>query len=178
ERREEGLLGLASGWLTRDAAIGAEIALTALPHRNFQLGANAARPLILIGNGTGIAGLRAHLRARADAGPTRNWLVFGERQRAHDFHFRDDIEAWQASGLLERVDLAFSRDQAEKDYVQHRLLAQAPRVREWLDAGAAIYLCGSLDGMAAGVEQALAEIAGCAGLDALIDSGRYRRDVY
>jgi sulfite reductase (NADPH) flavoprotein alpha-component len=178
ERREEGLLGLASGWLTRDAAIGAEIALTVLPHRNFRLGANATRPLILVGNGTGIAGLRAHLRARADAGPTRNWLVFGERQRAHDFHFRDDVEAWQANGLIERVDLAFSRDQPEKDYVQHRLRAQAPRVREWLDAGAAIYLCGSLDGMAAGVEAALGEIAGSDGLEALIDSGRYRRDVY
>ncbi len=178
ERREQGRLGLASGWLTRDAALGGEIALTPLPHRNFRLGANARRPLILVGNGTGLAGLRAHLRARADAGPTRNWLVFGERQRAHDFHFRADIEAWQAGGLIERVDLAFSRDQAEKDYVQHRLRAQAPRVREWLGAGAAVYLCGSLEGMAGGVEEALAEIVGSDGLEALIDSGRYRRDVY
>jgi sulfite reductase (NADPH) flavoprotein alpha-component len=178
EQRGDGLLGLASGWLTRDAALGAEIALTPLPHRAFRLGPNAQRPLILIGNGTGIAGLRAHLRARADAGPTRNWLVFGERQRLHDFHFRDDIAAWHASGLIERLDLAFSRDQAPKVYVQDRLRAQAAAVREWLAAGAAIYACGSLEGMAAGVEEALVEIAGRDGLDTLIDSGRYRRDVY
>ena len=182
ERRTDGSLGLASGWLTRDAEVGGEVVLNLLPHHNFRLGDNADRPLILVGNGTGIAGLRAHLVARASASRpganTRNWLLFGERQAAHDFHFRDDIEAWQANGLLARLDLAFSRDQPARQYVQDRLRAQPEAVREWLDDGAAIYVCGSLQGMATGVEDALVDIVGAARLEALIEQGRYRRDVY
>jgi len=181
-RRGDGQLGLASGWLTAGAPVGSDIVLNVLPHRNFRLGDNARRPLILVGNGTGIAGLRAHLRARASragaAARPRNWLVFGERQSAHDFHFRDDIEAWQADGTLARVDLAFSRDQAPRRYVQDRLRAQPARVRQWLDDGAAVYVCGSLQGMAAGVEEALVEIVGAEGMQALMAEGRYRRDVY
>jgi len=180
QRRADGSLGLASGWLTRDAPLGGEIALSILAHRNFRLGGNAARPLILIGNGTGIAGLRAHLSARASRGGARprSWLVFGERQAAHDFHFRDDVQAWHAGGTIARLDLAFSRDQAARHYVQDRLRAQREAVREWLDDGAAVYVCGSLQGMAAGVQEALVEIVGSARLEALIDEGRYRRDVY
>ena len=178
ERHPDGRLGLASGWLTRDAEIGGAVELNTLAHRNFRLGDNADRPLILIGNGTGIAGLRAHLSARASSAETRNWLVFGERQAAHDFHFRDDVEAWRAGGTIARLDLAFSRDQADKHYVQDRLRAQPEAVREWLDDGAAVYVCGSLQGMAAGVEEALVDIVGSARLEALIDEGRYRRDVY
>jgi sulfite reductase (NADPH) flavoprotein alpha-component len=184
ERRADGGLGLASGWLTRDAEVGGDIVLSLLPHRNFRLGDNAARPLILIGNGTGIAGLRAHLSARAsregargDARP-RNWLVFGERQSAHDFHFRADVERWLADGTIAQLDLAFSRDQAAKHYVQDSLRAQAGRVRQWLDDGAAVYVCGSLQGMATGVEEALVEIVGNERVEALIEEGRYRRDVY
>lgn len=180
ERRPDGDLGLASGWLTRDAEVGGEVVLNTLAHRNFRLGANAARPLILIGNGTGIAGLRAHLSARASraGAPTPNWLIFGERQAAHDFHFRTDVQAWRDDGTITRLDLAFSRDQVAKHYVQDRLRAQPERVREWLDDGAAVYVCGSLQGMATGVEEALVDIVGSARLEALIDAGRYRRDVY
>ena len=180
ERRADGSLGLASGWLTRDAEVGGEVLLNTLPHRNFRLGDNADRPLILIGNGTGIAGLRAHLSARAARAGARprSWLVFGERQAAHDFHFRQDVEGWRADGTIARLDLAFSRDQAARRYVQDRLRAQPAAVREWLDDGAAVYVCGSLQGMAAGVEEALLEIVGNARLEALIDEGRYRRDVY
>jgi len=180
ERRADGSLGLASGWLTRDAEVGAEVPLNTLAHRNFRLGDNAGRPLILVGNGTGIAGLRAHLRARAartDARP-RNWLVFGERHMAHDFHFRNDVATWHADGTLTRLDLAFSRDQAARHYVQDRLRAQPETVRAWLDDGAAVYVCGSLQGMAGGVEEALVEIVGNERLEALRDEGRYRRDVY
>jgi len=184
ERRADGALGLASGWLTAAAPLGADVVLNLLAHRNFRLGANARRPLILVGNGTGIAGLRAHLRARAsragaDPGARpRNWLLFGERQAAHDFHFRDDIEGWQADGTLDRVDLAFSRDPASRQYVQDRLRAQPGRVRQWLDDGAAVYVCGSLQGMATGVQDALVEIVGAERVQALIAEGRYRRDVY
>jgi sulfite reductase (NADPH) flavoprotein alpha-component len=181
ERRGDGQLGLASGWLTVDAPVGGDVVLDLLPHRNFRLGDNARRPLILVGNGTGIAGLRAHLRARASRAGARprNWLVFGERQAAHDFHFRSDIEAWQADGTLDRVDLAFSRDPAPRRcYVQDRLRDQPALVRQWLDDGAAVYVCGSLRGMASGVEEALVEIVGDERLQALKDEGRYRRDVY
>ncbi len=184
ERRADGSLGLASGWLTRDAEVGGEIVLNTLAHRNFRLGENALRPLILIGNGTGIAGLRAHLSARASRAGAgaharpRNWLLFGERQAAHDFHFRADVEAWQADGTIARLDLAFSRDQVAKDYVQDRLRAQPEAVREWLDDGAAVYVCGSLQGMAGGVDEALGEIVGRDRLERLMAEGRYRRDVY
>ncbi|HEY9024775.1 MAG TPA: sulfite reductase subunit alpha [Burkholderiaceae bacterium] len=184
QRGGDGRLGLASGWLTADAPLGADVILNLLPHRNFRLGDNAGRPLILVGNGTGIAGLRAHLRARASrtrAGAGErpgNWLVFGERQAAHDFHFRADIEAWQADGTLARVDVAFSRDQAARRYVQDRLRAQPALLRQWLDDGAAIYVCGSLQGMAKGVEEALVDIVGNERVQALIAEGRYRRDVY
>ena len=182
ERRSDGRLGLASGWLTHEAEVGGDVVLNLMPHRNFRLGDNADRPLILIGNGTGIAGLRAHLSARASRGRggagARTWLVFGERQAAHDFHFRDDIESWQADGTLTQLDLAFSRDQAERHYVQDRLRAQSALVRGWLDDGAAVYVCGSLQGMATGVEEALVDIVGSARVEALIDAGRYRRDVY
>ena len=178
ERRADGSLGLASGWLTQEAEVGGEIVLNTLAHRNFRLGENALRPLILIGNGTGIAGLRAHLSARASRAGPRNWLLFGERQAAHDFHFREDVEAWRADGTIARLDLAFSRDQAGKQYVQDRLRAQPEAVREWLDDGAAVYVCGSLQGMAGGVDEALAEILGREGVERLMAEGRYRRDVY
>jgi sulfite reductase (NADPH) flavoprotein alpha-component len=177
-RRPDGTLGAASGWLTRGARIGDDLTLGLRPHPGFRLDGNAARPLILVGNGTGIAGLRGHLRARqlAQAGP--NWLVFGERESAFDFHFRDEIESWRAGGLLARLDLAFSRDQARKVYVQDRLRAAAAELRAWIGYGAAIYVCGSLRGMAAGVEEALEHALGRETLDALIAGGRYRRDVY
>ena len=176
--RGDGTPGVASSWLTDGVAPGGTVALRLRAHRNFRLEDNAARPLILIGNGTGIAGLRSHLRARVAAGAGPNWLLFGERNAAHDFLYQDEIEAWQASGLLQRLDLAFSRDQAERIYVQHRLTEAAGTLREWVDRGAAIYVCGSLQGMAQGVDDALAAALGREQVVQLLRSGRYRRDVY
>jgi sulfite reductase (NADPH) flavoprotein alpha-component len=147
-------------------------------HGNFRIGANAQRPLILIGNGTGLAGLRSHLKARTTNSVTRNWLIFGERHAAHDFHYRDEITTWQTQGLLTRTDIVFSRDQQERQYVQDRLREQADAVRAWLNDGAALYVCGSLEGMAGGVEAALKEIVGEEEVERLIEQGRYRRDVY
>jgi sulfite reductase (NADPH) flavoprotein alpha-component len=178
QRREDGSLGAASGWLTERGEIGSELALRLRAHRNFRLGDNAGRPLILIGNGTGLAGLRGHLKARASNGRGRNWLVFGERQQAHDFHYRDEIAGWQADGLLERADIVFSRDEAQRPYVQDRLRDASKEVQRWIDDGAAIYVCGSLQGMAQGVDAALEEIVGREGVQQLVESGRYRRDVY
>jgi sulfite reductase (NADPH) flavoprotein alpha-component len=176
-RLDDGRLGLGSGWLTAHAGVGSEIALRVRENRGFQPPEDD-RPLILIGNGTGLAGLRAHLKARAAAGRRRNWLLFGERTSAHDYFHRDEIESWQASGILTRVDLAFSRDQAESIYVQHRVRDAAPDLRAWVDDGAAIYVCGSLEGMAAGVTAALTAIFGEEQLERMAEDGRYRRDVY
>lgn len=177
-RDADGRPGIASGWLTEGAGAEDDIALRLRPHRNFRLGDNAGRPLILIGNGTGLAGLRAHLRARAAAGDGRNWLIFGERNAARDFYYREEIEALAARDLLARTDLVFSRDQRERLYVQHRLAAAADTLREWVAAGAAIYVCGNAVGMASAVDAALAAILGAERRDALLAEGRYRRDVY
>lgn len=174
----DGTPGAASGWLTEGAAIGAEVRLRLRPNRNFRLGANAERPLILIGNGTGLAGLRGHLKGRAQVGQRRNWLIFGERSAAHDLLYGDELDAWAASGVLERLDRVFSRDRGERLYVQDRLKAEAGRLREWIAADAAVYVCGSLEGMAAGVDQVLVQVLGREVVDQLIAEGRYRRDVY
>ncbi|WP_427999801.1 sulfite reductase subunit alpha [Acidovorax sp.] len=178
--REDGTPGLASHWLTTGAQVGAAVPMRLRAHRNFRLEDNASRPLILVGNGTGIAGLRSHLRSRAQAGAGPNWLLFGERNAAHDFLFRDELTAWQASGVLTRLDLAFSRDDpAHKVYVQDLLQAHAASVRAWVEEqGAAIYVCGSLQGMAQGVDMALTGLLGPAPMAELVRSGRYRRDVY
>jgi len=176
-RRPDGELGAGSGWLTTRARPGDRIALRIRSNRNFHP-PEPGRGLILVGNGTGLAGLRAHLLARERSDEHENWLLFGERSGAHDFHYREEIEAWLRNGHLRRLDLAFSRDQAERVYVQHKLLAAAGAVREWVGRGAAIYVCGSRAGMAGGVQRALETILGTAQLESLVAAGRYRRDVY
>lgn len=178
ELRSDGSPGAASHWLGNSLLPGATVPLRLRQHSHFRLGANAARPLILIGNGTGLAGLYGHLKTREAAGAGPNWLVFGERQAAHDFLLGEEITRWQAMGLLARTDLAFSRDQAERVYVQDKLLQAADTLRAWLADGAALYVCGSLDGMAGGVDAALRHILGDQALDQLAQDGRYRRDVY
>ena len=175
--RADGQPGLGSGWLCRFAEVGGPIHARVRTNRSFHA-PDAKRPLILIGAGTGLAGLRAHLKARAALGVRWNWLVFGERASAHDYFHRAEIEGWQASGLLDRVDLAFSRDQAERVYVQHRLRAAADVLRRWVANGAAIYVCGSLEGMSRDVHAALVEVLGAETMERLTDEGRYRRDVY
>ena len=180
----DGRTGLVSGWLTRDAAPGELVAACIRMHQNFRLCDNAARPLVLIGNGSGLAGLLGLMRARVRAGmhdtsgPGRHWLLYGERTAATDFHYRELIGNWQRDGVLERADIVFSRDQPERRYVQHQLVAAADEVRQWVGAGAAIYVCGSLVGMATGVDKALAAVLGRRELDDLARTGRYRRDVY
>jgi len=176
-RRDDGSHGLGSGWLTAHAAVGTTIDLRLRRNSQFHLPPQPC-PLILIGNGTGIAGLRALLKARIAQGQRRNWLLFGERQRSRDFFFAEEIEEWQRSGVLERVDLAFSRDQAERIYVQQRVREAADVLREWVAAGACIYVCGSLQGMAPAVDTELRAALGVDTVDTLAEQGRYRRDVY
>ncbi len=178
-RRVDGSLGLASGLLTEGLAMGASALLRVRAHRNFRIGTNDGRPLILIGNGTGLAGLRAHLKALAARGGTHKaWLLYGERQAAHDAHHAEEIAAWQRSGLLARVDLCFSRDAGPHRYVQDALAGARAVLADWVAQGAAIYVCGSLQGMAAGVDAVLREALGAEQIDALIAQARYQRDVY
>ncbi|OCR26982.1 flavodoxin [Pseudomonas syringae] len=177
ELHPDGSLGLGSGWLTEHVALGEAVSLRVRRNSSFHL-PDEPCPVILLGNGTGLAGLRSLLKGRIAQGQTRNWLLFGERNAAHDFHCGDQLQAWLVSGELTRLDLAFSRDQAEKVYVQDRLLEAADELRLWLADGAAIYICGSLEGMAAGVDAALIEILGAQAVGDLIEQGRYRRDVY
>ncbi|PZO64335.1 MAG: sulfite reductase subunit alpha [Pseudoxanthomonas suwonensis] len=176
-QHEDGSPGLGSGWLCQYAAVGGEIDLRIRRNPNFHAPPPSA-PMILIGNGTGIAGLRAHLKARIAAGADRNWLLFGERTRAHDNFYAPELDGWLQHGHLAHLDRVFSRDEAAQRYVQDAVRAQTDRLRQWLDAGAAIYVCGSLQGMAPAVDAVLTDAIGQPALDALRRDARYRRDVY
>ncbi|MBA4360182.1 MAG: flavodoxin [Pseudomonas sp.] len=177
EMHTDGSLGIGSGWLTEHAPVGGTISLRVRRNSGFHLPTEPV-PMILLGNGTGLAGLRSLLKARIADGQQRHWLLFGERHREYDYLCRDELEEWLTSGDLERLDLAFSRDQAEKIYVQDRLRESADLLKQWLADGAVIYICGSLQGMASGVDHVLNEVLGIAEVDRLIEQGRYRRDVY
>jgi len=174
--RQDGTPGLGSGWLCRHVPVGGTVDLRLRSNPGFHPPA-ADRPLVLVGNGTGIAGLRAHLAARIAAGARRNWLLFGERNAVCDLFFGDELRRWQEAGWLERMDLAFSRE-GDRAYVQDRLRAAAAELAAWVDAGATILVCGSAGTMAPAVDTALATILGAERRDALREQGRYRRDVY
>lgn len=173
-RHPDGAPGLGSGWLTQAAEVGGEVPVRIRTNSGFH-GPAAETPLILIGNGTGIAGLRAHLVGRHGG---QAWLMFGERSQAHDAFFDQDLQAWLADGRLTRLDRTFSRDAGDGRYVQALIDQNADEVRAWVERGAAIYVCGSLEGMASGVHAALERVLTSDGLIALSETGRYRRDIY
>jgi len=177
EQRSDGSLGLASGWLTAYAEDGGTIFAKIKRNSNFHAPPDD-RPMLLIGNGVGLAGLRSLIKARVLAGHTRNWLLFGERNRAHDFYCQAEWHAWREAGSLQHLDLAFSRDQAERIYVQDRLREAAERLQQWVAQGASLYVCGSLQGMADGVDAVLRAVLGDAQVEQLTQEGRYRRDVF
>lgn len=176
-QRSDGEYGLGSGWLCLHAPPDATIRLRIRSNPGFHPAPDNA-PLILIGNGTGIAGLRAHLAQRARSGGQRVWLLFGERRREHDLHYADELDAWTRDGVLARTDFAFSRDAAHPRYVQDALREAGDTLRAWIDDGAHLRVCGSAAGMATGVDEVLRDILGDATVDALRRDGRYRRDVY
>ncbi|MDM1246430.1 PepSY domain-containing protein [Acinetobacter sp. R933-2] len=173
----QGELGLGSGWLTQHCQLGDQIAMRIRTNEAFHLIADN-RPIICIGNGTGIAGLMSLIHSRVRLNYLENWLIFGERQQAHDFFFKATLQAWQTTGMLKKLDLAFSRDQEEKIYVHHKLREQQETVRTWVQQGAIIYVCGSIQGMASDVDQALIDILGEDQVNELRETGRYKRDVY
>lgn len=176
--RADGSPGLASHWLCCGMAEGDVLSLTLREHRGFRLGDNAGRPLILIGNGSGLAGLLSHIKARVQQDRNDQWLLFGERSPQHDAFCAEQLAAWVEQGRLARLDQAWSRNGKDSRYVQDLLRSHAEEVRQWVERGAAIYVCGSLNGMGQGVHLTLQAILGEAKVAELLGSGRYRRDVY
>lgn len=174
-RGPDGTPGLASGWLTEICEIGASVDLRIRSNSAFH-GPEGAPPMILIGAGSGLAGLRAHIKERQAAGHGANWLILGERDPEHDRILTPELETGRALGTLERLDRVFSRGDGGR-YVQDHLRDQADMVRDWITRGAVVHVCGAV-AMGAGVHAALAEILGAETLDDLIAQSRYRRDVY
>ncbi len=155
----------------------------------FALPDNPDTPIIMVGPGTGVAPFRAFLQERSAVGAKgSNWLFYGHQRSACDFFYGDEFEAMKANGLLTRLSLAWSRDGAEKFYVQDRMRQSGRELWAWLAEGAHFYVCGDAQRMAKDVERALVDIVaqfGARSVDEAIafvaqlkKSGRYQQDVY
>lgn len=148
-------LGVTSEYLNHRLQPGDTVGVFIEPNTRFRLPEDRSRPIIVIAAGTGIAPYRAFFQQlEQDEHSSRTWLIFGNPNLRSDFLYQSEWLCWRSSGLLERIDTAFSRDQQKKRYVQHVVREQAARISEWLDWGAHIYLCGAL-AMGEQVEQAL-----------------------
>lgn len=185
--RERG--GVCSTLLADRTLTGKRLPIYIQPNKKFRLPKQPDAPVIMIGPGTGIAPFRAFLHERRALGSTgRNWLFFGERSAATDFLYRNELEAMQNDKHLTRLDLAFSRDQKHKVYVQDRMLEQAPLFWSWLQDGASVYVCGDASRMAKDVDATLHTIVEQQGqmdheaakdyVQTIKDQHRYHRDVY
>lgn len=159
------------------------------PNKSFRVPSDDEAPMIMVGPGTGVAPFRAFLQEREQRGARgNNWLFFGDQHRAHDYIYENEIDTWHSSGLLDRLDLAFSRDQAEKVYVQNRMREHGSDLFAWLQDGGHFYVCGDATRMAKDVDKALHEIVGEHGgfsddeaseyVNTLKREKRYVRDVY
>lgn len=188
EHQGESRWGVASRYLS-ELGEGDRLPIFIEENPRFRLPADASRDVIMIGPGTGIAPFRAFVQERsANRTSGRNWLFFGNPHFASDFLYQTEWQRALQDGDLHRLDLAFSRDQSEKIYVQHKLLERATDLYEWIQGGAHIYVCGDATRMARDVHQALLHIARNEGgldesqarqwLDDLAAQGRYARDVY
>jgi sulfite reductase (NADPH) flavoprotein alpha-component len=153
--------GLASGFFADHSHMFVKnIPVYVQESRSFRLPQDGSRDVIMCGPGVGLAPFRAFLEQRILDGATgRNWLFFGEQRRATDFLYGNELLEYQRKGKLHRLDLAFSRDQAQKLYVQHRMLEQSKELWSWLQNGAYFYVCGDARHMAKDVHQALIDIA-------------------
>ncbi|MCG9735086.1 assimilatory sulfite reductase (NADPH) flavoprotein subunit [Pseudoalteromonas sp. D15MCD-2] len=182
-------LGGCSGYLARRAEEGCKVKVFSEHNDNFRLPANDETPIIMVGPGTGIAPFRAFLQERdAREASGKNWLFFGNPHFTQDFLYQVEIQGYLKSGLLTKVDVAFSRDQAEKVYVQDKLRKNSQEVFAWLEAGAHFYICGDANRMAKDVHQALVDIIKeNSGKDDeqaeqylkdLRSANRYQKDVY
>jgi sulfite reductase (NADPH) flavoprotein alpha-component len=181
--------GVCSTLFADRLSVGSTVPVFVQKAHGFTVPADPSVPMIMIGPGTGIAPFRSFLGEReATDAPGRNWLFFGDRHAATDFLYRDELEAWRRSGLLTRLDLAFSRDGDAKVYVQDRMRESGAELWAWLDAGASVFVCGDAKRMAADVHRALVDVVEAHGrttpetaaayVAKLMTDGRYRRDVY
>lgn len=181
--------GVSSTYFADRRKVGDAVRIYVKPNRHFRIPDDGNRPIIMIGAGTGVAPYRAFIEERVELGAKgKSWLFFGERNFTNDFLYQLEWQDHLASGGLSRIDVAFSRDQPEKIYVQQRLWEARADLIKWVDEGAHIYVCGDEKGMARDVDAALARIlaeaargddeAGKAKLKELAKAGRYQRDVY
>ncbi|AJJ11045.1 sulfite reductase [NADPH] flavoprotein, alpha-component [Yersinia rohdei] len=181
--------GGASGYLADRLALEGDIRIFIEHNDNFRLPANPETPVIMIGPGTGIAPFRAFMQQReADGATGKNWLVFGNPHFTEDFLYQVEWQRYVKDGLLTRIDLAWSRDQAHKIYVQDKLREQSAELWNWIQDGAHIYVCGDANRMAKDVEQVLLDVVALHGamdaeqadeyLSELRLARRYQRDVY
>ncbi len=155
--------------------------------RSFRLPVNHEVPIIMVGPSTGVAPFRAFLQERSH-NPGKNWLFFGEQHAATDFFYREELEAMVTDGHLTKLTTAFSRDQADKIYVQHRMIEHARELWDWLENGAHFYVCGDAARMAKDVDAALHKVIETASnlkpaaaadyVRMLKTENRYQRDVY
>jgi len=184
--------GLATGYLADHTELDINtLPVFFAPSKHFKLPEDNNTPIIMVGPGTGIAPFRAFLEEREiTKAPGKNWMFFGDQHKATDFLYEEEFEAWQSSGLLTKLDLAFSRDQEEKIYVQDRMRENGAELWKWISEGAYFYVCGDAKRMAKDVHQALIDIAiehgGMSPEDADVyvnktlmrEERRYLRDVY
>jgi len=181
--------GVCSTFLAERVAPDTPVPVFVHSNMNFRPPASSDTPMIMVGPGTGIAPFRAFLEERRESGAKgKNWLFFGNQKSSTDFLYREEIKEFQKNGVLTRLDVAWSRDQKEKIYVQHRLLEHAKEVFDWLDLGGAFYVCGDAARMAKDVDAALHQVIRVAAgksaeqaaeyVKALSASKRYQRDVY
>lgn len=181
--------GVASCYIADDVAVGDKVRVFFHHNNNFRLPENDETPVIMVGPGTGIAPFRAFVEERSARGAKgKNWLFFGDQHFSYDFLYQLEWLDYLEDGTLTDLSLAFSRDQREKIYVQHRLLERGAEIYQWLESGAHLYVCGDASRMAKDVQQALIDIIAEHGgkspadakayLEVLRKAKRYQRDVY
>ncbi|MEM7602337.1 MAG: assimilatory sulfite reductase (NADPH) flavoprotein subunit [Verrucomicrobiota bacterium] len=182
-------IGVCSCYLSDDVSAGDKVRVFFHSNKNFRLPENSDTPVIMVGPGTGIAPFRAFVEERsANEAGGKNWLFFGDQHFSYDFLYQLEWLDYLEEGNLTELTTAFSRDQKEKIYVQHRLLEHGEEIWKWLENGAYFYVCGDASQMAKDVHQALIDIAADYGgksadeakayVDALRKEKRYQRDVY
>lgn len=179
--------GLCSGYLGQ-LRKGSQQSFFVQPNKRFRLPA-ANKDIIMVGPGTGIAAFRSFIAERDAIGASgKNWLFFGEQKFTTDFLYQTEIQGWYDTGVLTKISLAFSRDQAEKIYVQHKMLEEAAELYRWIECGASFFVCGKKDPMSHDVQQTLLHIIQQQGnktaeqamhyLEEMEKEGRYEKDVY
>ncbi len=187
--RQRQCKGVASTFLADRLRPGQKARVFVQPSHGFRLPFENSTSIIMVGPGTGIAPFRAFLQERKAANAAgKNWLFFGDQRGEFDYLYRDELERYQQDGTLKYLDTAFSRDQSEKVYVQHRMLQRGAEIWSWIERGAHFYVCGDARRMAADVDEALCQIVAKEGgmseenarsfLSDLAKSKRYQRDVY